>query len=101
MISKRVCLNIEQKTEVLKELDEGISAKTISEKYNISVHTVFKIKRQRKVITRHADTLKTTEGNVRKRKSMKQRTNQELQNRIYDWFKQERSQGSLYRDSWY
>ena len=88
MISKRVCLNIVQKTEVIKELDEGISAKTISEKYNISVHTVFKIKGQPDVIIRHADTHKTTEGNVRKRKSMKQQTNQELENMIYDWFKQ-------------
>ena len=93
MTSKRVCLNIEQKTEVLKELDEGISAKAISEKYRISVHTVFKIKRQREVITRHAVTLKITEGNVRKRKSMKQPANRELENRIYDWFKQKRSQG--------
>ena len=67
--------------------------KATSEKFNISVHTAFKIKRQRKVITRHADTLKTTEGNVRKRKSMKQQTKLELENRIYDWFNQKRSQG--------
>ena len=92
MTSKQVCLNIEQKSEILKELDKGMSTKTISKKYNISVHTVSKIKRQHEVI-RHEDTLKTMEGNVRKRKSMKQPANQELENRIYDWFKQKRSQG--------
>lgn len=71
MISKRVCLNIAQKTEVLKELDEGISAKAISEKYNISVHTAFKIKRQREVITRHADRLHS-----KPRKEMYEKENQ-------------------------
>ena len=47
----RVCLNIAQKAELLKELGEGISAKAVSEKYNISVHTAFKIQSQREVIT--------------------------------------------------
>ena len=70
--------------------------KAISEKYNISVHTAFKINRQYKVITRYADTLKTTEVNVRKRKSLKQETNQELENRIYNWFKQKKKRGDPY-----
>lgn len=93
MTGKRVRLSVAEKTEILKKLEKGEVVVNISEQFNVSIYTVNKIKRQRTRILQEADKIKTTEGDVKKRKSVKSPTNRELEGKMYEWFKEKRNQG--------
>ena len=89
---KRVVLSMNDKYEINKRLEEGESATKLSNEYNVGKSTITNIKKQKTNITNFINQLDSTDGST-SRKTMKLAANTDLDDAVYKWFTQKRSQG--------
>ncbi|GBM66849.1 Jerky -like [Araneus ventricosus] len=87
---KRNVLNVEQKLEILQNLDNGESARKLAKDYQIGVQTVRDIKNNKEKLitfTRDCD----DKSVLSKRKSLKTTTYKDLYSALLQWFNQKRA----------
>lgn len=89
---KRIVLSMRDKYEINKRLEEGESATKLSNEYKVGKSTITDIKKQKTSITNFISKLDSTHGSS-SRKTMKLATNTDLDDTVYKWFTQKRSQG--------
>lgn len=89
---KRVVLTIEDKLNILEQLERGVSGAILSRQYGVGTSTISDIKKQSQAIKDYASKLDSQDGSS-KRKTMKLAENQELESAMYAWFIHMRSQG--------
>lgn len=90
---KRVVLGFNQKLEIIKRLKKGETATNIAQIYGVGRTTVNDIKRDAEKIEQHVSQMQSNDGDVRSRKTMKSAKYEQLDNVMYQWFIQARSQG--------
>lgn len=90
---KRVVLGLDKKLEVIKRLRKGETATSLAQIYGVGRTTVNDIKRDAEKIEQHVSKMQSTDGDVKTRKTMKPARYEELDNAVYQWFIQARSQG--------
>lgn len=90
---KRLVLGLDQKLEIIKRLRKGETATSLAQIYGVGRTTVNDIKRDAEKIEQHVSMMQRTDGNVKSRKTMKPAKYEQLDNAMYQWFIQARSQG--------
>lgn len=86
-------LELSKKFEILQRLRKGESAVKLSQEFGIPRTSVNDIKKNADKIEEFISTMEVTDGNVTTRKRMKTAENSELDEAVYVWFTQRRSQG--------
>jgi len=89
---RRTTLSIETKLEICKRLKKGATLKALSAEYGLGKSTVSDIKRSEEKLKSFASRMDSTEGSL-KRKTMKSASDCVLDDAVYLWFAQKRSQG--------
>ena len=89
---KRKVLSIEQKLEICRRLRSGASITALSKEMDIGKSTICDIKRNEEKLSSFAAKMDSTEGSL-KRKTMKLASDTKLDDALYLWFAQKRSQG--------
>lgn len=89
---KRNVLSIENKITILDRLEKGESGASLAVVYNVGKSTISEIKGNKSKILQFASKLNSTDGS-KSRKSMKKASDEKLEDAIYLWFLQKRSQG--------
>ena len=89
---KRQVLSIEQKLEICRRLRGGASITALSKELEIGKSTIYDIKRNEEKLNSFATKMDCTEGSL-KRKTMKLASDTKLDDALYLWFAQKRSQG--------
>lgn len=89
---KRVVLSMKDKFEINKRLEKGESATKLSIEYQVGKSTITDIKKQKTSICNFISQLDSSDGST-SRKTMKLASNMNLDNAVYKWFAQKRSQG--------
>lgn len=89
---KREVLTIEKKLEIILELEKGSTATGLSAKHGISRTTINDIKKNAEEIKRFASQMESDSG-AKKRKTMRKATNESLDEALFLWFLQKRSEG--------
>lgn len=84
---KRVFLSVEQKMKIVDELQKGITAKVLSQEYGVSHDVIHRIRRECRSLT----TFGIRGGHVLQHKNRRRSSNEELENRLYFWFLQQRA----------
>lgn len=82
-----------QKLEIIKRLKKGETATSIALDYDVGRTTSNDIKRDSDKIENHVSKMQSTDGDVQTRKTMKAAKYKQLDNAMYQWFIQARSQG--------
>lgn len=95
---KRVVLGFNQKKikkfiEIIKRLKKGETATNIAQTYGVGRTTVNDVKWDAEKIEQHVSQMQSNDGDVRSRKTMKSAKYEQLDNVMYQWFIQARSQG--------
>jgi len=90
---KRVVLKFNQKLEIIKRLKKGETATNIVQIYGVGRTTVNDLKRDAEKIEQHVSLMQSNDGDVKSRKTMKLTKYEQLDNIMYQWFVQVRSQG--------
>ncbi|KAL0871135.1 hypothetical protein ABMA27_004918 [Loxostege sticticalis] len=88
---KRVVISVSDKYDIIKRLEEGETAPKLAKEYNISKTTIHDIRNNKTKIINFIAQLKSTEGST-SRKSMKPPMDIDLDNALYTWFTEKRSQ---------
>lgn len=88
---KRTRLSIAEKVEVIKKLENGISAENICIEYGIKKQTVSDIKKTKENIKKHA--LKINDDDLCNVRKVLTSTNNNLDEAVFKWFLQMRSSG--------
>ena len=88
---KRKVLSIEQKLEICRRLRGGASITALSKELDIGKSTICDIRRNEEKLTSFAIKMDCTEGSL-KRKTMKLASDIKLDDALYLWFAQKRSQ---------
>jgi hypothetical protein len=85
---KHVTLNIKEKHEIWKKLEFGVSGASLAAKYNVGTSTISDIKKNKSKIEKFV-------GNcyqqIRTRKTLRQAEYPEMEKRLYNWFRTQRS----------
>ena len=89
---KRKVLSIEQKLEICRRLRSGASVTALSKEMDVGKSTICDMKRNEEKLTSFAAKMDSTEGSL-KRKTMKLASDTKLDDALYLWFAQKRSQG--------
>lgn len=89
---KRDVVTIETKLQIINELNKGASAVGLSNKYGIPRTTINDLKKNAKQIEKFASQMQCVRG-AKKRKVLSKATNETLDEAIYLWFIQRRSEG--------
>lgn len=90
---KRVVLDLAKKFEIVGRLRKGESATSLSKIYNVPRTTINDLKRCGDKIEDHISKMESTDGDVIRRKTMKLSKHDELDQVVFYWFAQQRSQG--------
>lgn len=93
---KRVILSINQKLELIKKLESGVSVARICDEYGCAKQTVSDIRKAKEKLKKYAIKFdvgvnKDRSGIVRSRKHMKVARNKDLEEAVYKWYVQQRS----------
>lgn len=89
---KHVALPIVKKVEILKKLDSGSSVNNLASLYGISSRTIYDIKKNKeKILKFFANT--DNKSAICERKSMHAAKSANLDDILYEWFRQRRSEG--------
>ncbi|KAG7169638.1 Jerky protein-like 8 [Homarus americanus] len=89
---KHHTLTIQDKVELLKKLDSGVSVRSICDLYNIGASTVYDIKKQKgKLLQFFADS--ESKKKISKRKALKDGGHSQLDKVLIKWFKFRISEG--------
>ena len=89
---KRTVLTLDEKLDICKRLKKGATITSLSTEFGIGKSTICDIKRNKDKLASFASKLDSTEGSS-KRKTMKTASNTRLDDALYLWFSQKRSQG--------
>lgn len=90
---KRNVLTLEKKLEIIKELKKGVTATVLSVQFGVPRTTINDIKKQSDEIEKFASRLESQDGRPKQRKTMKKAANEALDEVLYLWFIQKRSEG--------
>lgn len=90
---KRVVLSIQQKLEIIEKLEKGQSVKVLANDYGIGEQTVRDLKKKKSELLSFACSSDTASG-MKKRKTMKKSTYDDLDKAMVQWFSQQRAQGN-------
>ncbi|KAL3288043.1 hypothetical protein HHI36_002495 [Cryptolaemus montrouzieri] len=88
---KRVVLSMKDKYEINERLEKGESATKLSNEYQVGKSTITDIKKQKMSINNFISLLDSSGGST-SRKTMKLAANTDLDDAVYKWFTQKRSQ---------
>lgn len=91
VIMPKSTLNLTQKSEILRKLDEGVSGKRLAQDYNIAESTITYIKKQR---TEILSTVANCHTETHK-KSLRNAENPEMEDALYKWFLDQRARNSV------
>ncbi|CAH2003093.1 unnamed protein product [Acanthoscelides obtectus] len=80
-------------TEIVCRLRKGEIATALSIIYNVPRTTINDFKKHGDIIENHISKMESTDGDVTHRKTMKLATHNELDEVVFYWFAQQRSQG--------
>ena len=89
---KRTVLSIETKLEICKRLKKGATVTAVSGEFDLGKSTISDIKRNEGKLTSYAAEMDSTAGSL-SRKTMKKAKDSKLDDALYLWFAQKRSQG--------
>jgi hypothetical protein len=90
---KRVVLSIQQKLEIIEKLEKGHLVKVLAKDYGIGEQTVRDLKKKKNELISFACASDSSSG-MKKRKTMKKSTYDELDKAMVQWFSQQRAQGN-------
>ena len=88
---KRVVLSIESKLTILEKIAKGVTQARVAEEYNIGQSTITDLKKKEAKLKEFASTL-DNQGMSSTRKIMRLAKDQELEQALYIWFVQKRTQ---------
>lgn len=83
---KKTCLNLQQKCEVLKKLDEGTTSSALTKEYSVAKSTISYIKKHKDEILSQATSPQTNIG----KKNVRPAEYPELEKKLYEWFLSQR-----------
>ena len=89
---KHVTLTITDKLEILKRYEKGVKASILAQEYNIGISTVYDMKKQSQELKAYASARETMTG-CDKRKTLRKPALETLDEALYHWFKDKRSEG--------
>jgi len=87
---KRNCLSIDDKLNIIKELESGQSYTLIQEKYGIGKSTISDIKSKKNQLKEYAT---SNDGKSTHAKKLKSGTDSLIDDAVYLWFSQQREKG--------
>lgn len=90
---KRDVLTIEKKLEIIKELEKGISASSLSLELCVPRTTINDLKKNAEGTKEYASKMESLESSSKKRKTMRKATNEQLDTALYLWFVQKQAEG--------
>ena len=90
---KRKVLSIDTKLAILESLSKGVSQAKLAEQYGVGKSTISDIKRSEQKVKEYASTL-DSQGESTSRKVMRLAKEDKLEEALYLWFIQKRSQGT-------
>jgi len=90
---KRIVLSIEKKLEILDRLSKGETQVKLAQEYGIGKTTVFDLKQNENRIKMYASTMDSLSFCKKGRKIMRMAADDKLDEALYLWFVQKRSQG--------
>lgn len=90
---KRNVLTLEKKLEIIEHLKKGATAVGLSVQFDVPRTTINDIKKNADEIVKYTSQMESYDGRVKKRKTMKKPANEALDNALYLWFIQKRSEG--------
>lgn len=90
---KRVVLSIQQKLEIVQKFEKGQSARALSTEYGIGYTTVIDLKKQKEKLLKFACSSDSTTA-LKRRKTMKKSTYEDLDKALLEWFNNQRAQGT-------
>jgi hypothetical protein len=89
---RRHVVAIQQKVEVLRKIDYGISVSRLRREYGVWQSTIYDIKVQRNQVIQFVAESDSMAG-ISKRKTLHSPNNIDLDKVVYEWFCQRRSEG--------
>jgi transposase-like protein len=89
---RRHVLTIQQKVEVLRKIDRGVSVSRLHRDYGVGQSTIYDIKAQKNQIVQFVAESDSMAGTSR-RKTLRGPSNIDLDKVVYEWFRQCRSEG--------
>uniref|UniRef100_A0A1B6I8X0 HTH CENPB-type domain-containing protein n=1 Tax=Homalodisca liturata TaxID=320908 RepID=A0A1B6I8X0_9HEMI len=90
---KRVVPTIQQKIDIIKQLDEGIRVKELALKYNIGSTTVHDVKKNRDKLLKFSVATSDSVFGIQHRRTMKKSPHELLHKAMLQWFNRERAEG--------
>ncbi|XP_064413472.1 jerky protein homolog [Latimeria chalumnae] len=89
---QRNVLSIQQKVELLKKLDHGVSVTQLRKDYGVGQSTIYDLRGQKDKIIKFYAESESVKG-MAKRKTLRGPQSSDLDNVLYEWFQQRRCQG--------
>ncbi|XP_064410264.1 jerky protein homolog [Latimeria chalumnae] len=89
---QRNVLSIQQKVKLLKKLDHGVSVAQLREDYGVGQLTIYDLRGQKDKILKFYAESDSVKG-MAKRKTLRGPQSSDLDNVLYEWFRQRRCQG--------
>jgi hypothetical protein len=89
---KRTVLTVEQKIDICKRLKKGASITSVSKGLGVGKSTICDIRKSEDKLMEFVSKMEHTEGSL-KRRTVKKATDSSLDDALYLWFTQKRSQG--------
>uniref|UniRef100_A0A1B6LLX5 HTH CENPB-type domain-containing protein n=1 Tax=Graphocephala atropunctata TaxID=36148 RepID=A0A1B6LLX5_9HEMI len=90
---KRVVPTIQQKIDMIKQLDEGVSVRELALKYNIGCTTVHDVKKNRDKLLKFSIAASDSIFGIQHRRTMKKSPYELLHKAMLQWFNCERAEG--------
>ena len=88
-------LSLFEKTDVLKRLTKGATARDLSIEFGVSVRTIERIRKDKDKIQGYCDVVQKGNGNWKRKKKMNQIEYTNLDKALYEWFVQKRAIGDV------
>ncbi|XP_017790869.1 PREDICTED: jerky protein homolog-like [Habropoda laboriosa] len=91
---KRVFLSVQQKMTIAEKLEKGASAKLLSRQYGVSQDVIHRIRRECSLLLSFGN----RGGHVLQHKNRRRSSNEDLENRLYRWYLEQRAMGNPLTD---
>ena len=92
---KHVSLTIQQKLDILDEMEEGVKLKDIAAKYGVGTSTVYDIKKAKAKLQEYQSKVSVVEGtaNFSKRRRLVSGRENTIEESVLDWYQQQQRVG--------
>lgn len=87
---KHMTISVQQKVDLLRKLDKGVSVRTLCQQYNIGSSTVYDIKKQKNQLLKFYSECESKK-NMEVRKTLKEGKSSDLDSALIQWFKLRRA----------